>query len=169
MKPEVKKWLIVGGLGVVSIALAIGYLQYKKIMNYVLKFKSVKIKKINEKIIDFDLFLFFTNKSDAKFTISEQEYKVYLNDQYVTKLVNSANTIILPKSDSLVGVNVTFQPKEVLDILKQNIFSIITTPEKFTLKVDMKFKVSIYGIKVSIPYTYISTIKELMAKREEIK
>lgn len=169
MKPEVKKWLIVGGLGVVSIALAIGYLQYKKIMNYVLKFKSVKIKKINEKIIDFDLFLFFTNKSDAKFTISEQEYKVYLNDQYVTKLVNSANTIILPKSDSVVGVNVTFQPKEVLDILKQNIFSIITTPEKFTLKVDMKFKVSIYGIKVSIPYTYISTIKELMAKPEEVK
>lgn len=162
MKPEVKKWLIVGGLGVVSIALAIGYLQYKKIMNYVLKFKSVKIKKINEKIVDFDLFLFFTNKSDAKFTISEQEYKVYLNDQYVTKLVNSANAIILPKSDSVVGVNVTFQPKEVLDILKQNIFSIITTPEKFTLKVDMKFKVSVYGIKVSIPYTYISTIKELI-------
>ena len=64
MKPEVKKWLIVGGLGVVSIALAIAYLQYKKIMNYVLKFKSVKIKKINEKIIDFDLFL---NWAEARF------------------------------------------------------------------------------------------------------
>lgn len=167
MKPELKKWLIVGTLGVVSIALALGYLQYKKIMNYVIKFNGVKIKTLSAQLINFDLFLTFTNKSDVKFEISEQDYKVYLNNKFVTHLQNAGLTTILPKSDSVLGINVAFNPKDVLSLLGQNLLEIVITPEKYTLKVEIKLKVSVYGIKVSIPYTFVSTIKELTAKKPE--
>ena len=162
MKPEVKKWVIVGTLGVISVALALGYLQYKKLMNYVIKFKGIKLKTLTAKVINFDLFINFTNNSDLKFIISDQIYKVYLNDKFVTTIQNGADVTIMPKSTSILPINVSFDPTSVIKLLGQNALSIIASPDKFTLKVDIKLKVSLYGIKVSIPYVYTTTIKELM-------
>jgi LEA14-like dessication related protein len=162
MKPEVKKWLIVGGLGVISIALAAAYLQYKKLMNYTIKLKGFKLKTITPQLINFDLFINFSNNSDLKFVISDQEYKVYLNNQYVTKLVNSNDVVVQAKSTSVIPVNIQFNPSEVLKLLGQNALTILASPQKIIVKVDVKLKVALYGIKFSIPYVYESTLKELM-------
>lgn len=167
MKPETKKWLIVGGLAIISVALAAGYLQYKKLMNYVIKFKGIKIKTLSAKVFNFDLFINFTNNSDIKFDIIEQDYKVYLNDKFVTRLSNAGTTQILPKSTSVIGINVNFNPTEVLNLLGKNIVTILSKPETVMVKIDVKLKVSLYGIKVSIPYVYTSTLKEMMAAPKE--
>jgi len=161
MKIE-KKHIAIALIGLITITGAIFYAQYRRIMDYVIKFKGVKIKTLSGKNVNFDLFLSFTNKSDIKFEISEQEYKVYLNDKFVTKIVNYGKTIILPKSTSVLGLNIAFNPSDVLNILGENITALLVTPEKMTLKADIKLKVSLYGIKFSIPYTYTSTIKSLL-------
>jgi len=165
MKPEVKKWLIVGTLGVISVALALGYLQYKKLMNYTIKLKGFSLKTLTFKLINFDLFINFTNNSDLKFVISDQEYKVYLNNQFVTKLANKNDVVIGAKSTSIIPINIQFDPSSVLQLLGQNALTILASPNKITLKVDIKLKVALYGIKFSIPYVYESTLKELITPK----
>lgn len=163
LTPKTKKLLIYGTLGAISVALLLGYIQYQKLMNYVIKFKGIKIKQLTANVFNFDLFINFTNNSDIKFEITEQEYKVFLNDKFVTKLVNNLPTTIVPLSTNVIPVNVNFNPTEVLKLLGSNITTILLSPEKITLKVDIKLKVKLYGIPVSIPYVYVATLKELMA------
>ena len=55
MKSNTKKYLIAGAIGVVTIAGALAYLQYKKLMNYTLKFKRLRVKRLNFNEFDFDL------------------------------------------------------------------------------------------------------------------
>lgn len=162
MKPETKKWLIVGGLSVISIALGALYLQYKKLMNYTIKVKGIKLNTITPQVINFDLFINFTNNSDIKFVISDQVYKVYINGQYVTTLVNGTDVYVGAKSTSLIPVNVKFNPTDVMRLLGQNALIILASPQKINIKVDIKLKVSLYGIKFNIPYVYESTLKEIM-------
>lgn len=163
MKADVKKWVIVGALSVISISLGIIYLQYRKLMDYTIKLKGVKFKSLSQSLISFDLFLNFTNNSDLKFDIVGQEYKIYINDTFVTKLSNMIASKILPKSPNVIGINVSFNPTDVLGLLKKNMASILLNPEKVKIKLDLKLKVMMYGFKLSIPYVYESNLKEMMS------
>lgn len=162
MKIE-KKYLIAGAVAVLSVAGALAYLQYKKIMDYTIRFKSVKIRKISLTLFDFDVFLFFLNKSDLKFVINTQAYSVYLNGVFVTKIVNYADTTVLPKAESVLPLNVKFDPRIVLKTVQMNAVDLAVHPEKVKIKMDIKLKVSLWGLPVNIPYTYESTLKEMMA------
>ena len=167
MKPQVKKWLIVGGLGVISVALALGYLQYRKLMNYTVKLGGAKFKQITGKVFSFDLFIKFTNASDINFVISGQEYKVYLNDKFVTTISNTDAVTVLPKTTNTIPINVSFNPTEVLKLIGSNFSNILLKPETIKIKVDGKLKAKLYGFTKSIPFVYEATLKELMASKKE--
>jgi LEA14-like dessication related protein len=167
MKPEVKKWLIVGGLGVISVALAMGYLQYRKLMNYTVKLGGAKFKNISAKVFNFDLFIKFTNNSDINFVIADQEYKVYLNGKFVTKVTNGTDVTVLPKATNTIPVNIDFNPTDVLSLLGKNFTNILLHPETITIKVDGKLKVKLYGFTKGIPFVYEANLKELMASKKE--
>lgn len=173
MKIE-KKYIVAGVIGLVTITGALLYLRYKKLMNYVIKLKTLKVKTLTANSVVFDIFLNFTNNSNLAFDIIEQDYKVYLNDELVTKMVNrSTNHISANKtngvdtSKSVIGVNVSFNPTKVLQMLGKNWVSILIHPETVRLKVDVKLKVSLYGIKFSIPYIYEGTLKSIIASKNE--
>jgi LEA14-like dessication related protein len=157
MKLE-KKYIIAAGIGVVTVAGALAYLQYKKLMNYAIGFKSINIKKLQENNADFDLLLNFTNKSDVAFNIESQVYDVYINDRLVSKAVNYTQQSISSKSTSVIAVNVKFNPKKT----GQNILSIALSLKPVVLKVDMKLKVKLWFFKVNIPYVYTTTLKDLL-------
>lgn len=161
MNPKTKKWIIAGVIGTVTIAGALAYLQYKKIMNYAIRFKGVKIKSISATLFNFDLFLFFHNKSDVKFTITKQAYSVYMNGSFVTKISNISSILIAPKAETVIGLNVQFNPKDVLKVLNKNAIDLVTQPDKIKLTIDMKLGVSLYGIPINIPYKYETTLKEM--------
>lgn len=158
-----KKYIIAGVIGAVTIAGALAYLQYKKIMNYVIKYKGSKVKKLSPTAIDVDLFLNFENKSDLKFIIKSQSYTVYINDIFVTKLVNYAPTTIAPKAFSVIGLNVKLNPEAVLKQLGKTPLDFVGAPEKIKIKIDTKLNVSLWGIPISIPYVYDTNLKELTA------
>lgn len=173
MKIE-KKYILAGVIGLVTITGALLYLQYKKLMNYVIKFKAIKVKSLTMNIINFDIFLNLTNNSNLAFDIVEQDYKVYLNDVEVTKMANkSVNHISAKKTNgidtslSVVGVNVSFNPSVVLNTLGKNWASILFHPESLRIRVVMKLKVSLYGVKVSIPYTYEGTLKSIIESKNK--
>lgn len=174
MKIE-KKHVIAAGLATISLAAAYAYLQYKKLLNYAIGFKSARIKTITDKLIDFDLFLKFQNKSDTSFIIQSQDYDVYINDMFVSKVVNYSKTTINPKNVngglSIVGVNVKFNPKDVLKKLGKNPVELISNPGAIRIKVPMKLKVDtkilFIPLTVSADYTYESTLKELLTSPKE--
>lgn len=163
MLKENRKYLIAGLIGIVTIVGALAYLQYKKIMNYTLGYKGFKLRSLGKDIISFDLFLNYTNYADIDITLVEQEYKVYINDNYVTRASNGSSNYIKANSTSVIGVNVAFDPRVVFKAINKTYTEVALNPSKVILKVDIKLKVKVFGIKVNIPYTYTSSLKEFFA------
>lgn len=164
MKIE-KKYLIAAGIGVVSITAGLVYLQYKKLMNYCIGFKSIKVNKLTGDNVDINVFLSFENKSDLKIEIENQEYDVYLNDSIITKAKNSATQTIQPKSVSAIGVNVKFNPTKS----GQKLLDTILGMGKFVIRVDIKLKIKLWFFTVNVPYQYVTTLKELMTPSQTVE
>lgn len=166
MEAKTKKYLVAGIIGAVTITGALLYLQYKKMMNYVLKFRSIKGKKFSANAIDFDLFLNFTNNADIGFTIKSQLYNVYVNDVFITKIENSSPLVIKPKDTSILGINIALNPKDIMNKLGTKALGLLITPDKFMIKLDMKLRVQLYIFTVNIPYTYQTTLKQIMTAKD---
>ncbi len=158
MKIE-KKHIIVVGLGVISLALAGAYWQYKKMMNYCIGLNRIQVNNLSGKNADINVYLDFQNKSDLKINIESQEYKVSINNTEITKITNSATQVIAPSSTSIIGVNVKFNPEKA----GTSVLNILASMKPVTIKIDIKLKVKLWMITVSIPYIYETTLKELMA------
>jgi len=159
MTGKQKTYLIAAILGTISIFAAGAYLQIKKMTNNVIGFNKVQIKKISLNLIDFDLFLNYTNNSDIKFTLRKQTYDLFINNIYITTISNSVDNVINKNSVSVIGVNVAFNPKDVYKKLDLNLLS---DPSKIMIKLDMKIKVKVGFISVTIPYIYEDTLKNMM-------
>ena len=67
MKANTKKYVIAGGIALVSIVGAFAYLQYKRLMDYCISFKSVKVNSVSLTKINFNLWLNFLNRSKVPF------------------------------------------------------------------------------------------------------
>lgn len=160
--PKKKKYIIAAAIGLVTITGAFAYLQYQRIMDYVIKIKTLKFKKISLNSLNFDLFLNFENKSDLRFTIEKQVYDVYLNNVFISRVENASPTVINPKSINVIGLNVLVNPKDALNKLKKNVLNLLTTPDKLIVKVVCKLKVRLFIFSINIPYTYEDSIKNMM-------
>ncbi len=169
MKIE-RKHIIAGIIGVTTtFALAYVYLQIKKLKSTPVCFKGLKIKRLSANDVNFDVFINVSNSSDAKIEIVDQNYNVYLNDKLVTNAANHATTIIQAKADSLIGINIAFNPTAVLKILNQNFLTMLTQPASVKLKIDIKLKVKFFGFKVSIPLVIEKSIKDLLDAQKQPK
>ncbi len=157
MKIE-KKHIIVGAIGIVSVAAAIAYWQYQKILNYCLKFKSLKLNKWTPTLADLDLYLNFENKSSVPINVISQEYNVYVGGGFISKVSNSVPQTLAPNAVSLIGVNVKFNPKKA----GQNLLTAVLSLGNTAIRVDIKLKVKLWVFTINIPYTYNTTIKELI-------
>ena len=82
-----KKYLIAGVIGTITIAGALAYMQYKKLMNYVIKVKSGVIKTITANLLDLDLTLDFENKSSIAFEIKSQEYEIFIDNKFISNKI----------------------------------------------------------------------------------
>lgn len=167
-----KKHIIVGGLALLTITGATLYWQYTKIMNYVIKLLNVKFKSVTLKKVDFDLSLSFTNNSDLTLNVISQDYTVYVNDVDVLRVKNTTTAQLTKKSTSPIDVNIQFSPEQIAAKLKGGAINFLTSPEKVNIKVDVKLKVKLLFITVSVPYVYQTTLKEILAgigKKEPVK
>jgi LEA14-like dessication related protein len=159
MTGKQKTYFIAVILGTISIFAAGAYLQIKKMTNNVIGFNKIQIKKISLNLIDFDLFLNYTNNSDIKFTLRKQTYDLFINNVYITTISNSMDNVIGKNSVSVIGMNVAFNPKDVWKKLNLNLLS---DTSKIMIKLDMKMKVKVGFISVTIPYVYEDSLKNMM-------
>jgi LEA14-like dessication related protein len=163
MNPKAKKYLIGGLIGLVTVTGAIAYIQYQRLMNYVLSFKKIFIRTVNANYINFDLILGFENKSNVAFSIERQEYDVYVNDVYITKLKNNNPVKIDASKTSDLLLNIELNPKDLAAKLNKNILVLLAAPDKLKIKVDCKLKVKLWFFTVNIPYVYEDTLKNIMS------
>jgi len=168
MKLE-KKHYIAGVIALVTITGAAIYLQYKKLMNYCISIKNVKINSLSLNKADFNLFLNFKNNSDLKIEIISQDYVAYLNDKEIAQVSNPKLQVISPKSISELSVNVLFNPSKLLGTVGTLAQNFVFSPEKVILKVKCKLKVKLYIFTFNIPYEYVTSIKDLMSNKSENK
>jgi LEA14-like dessication related protein len=163
MKIE-KKHIVAASISLVTISGALLYLQYRKMMDYVITVKGAIVNSISLNLIDFTLNLNFQNKSTIGFIIESQSYDVYINDLIAAKLNNNTPVKIDPKSVSLLPLRVKLNPTQSLKNVQLNIANILLKPESVILKVVAKLKVKLWFFTVNIPYTYRTSIKDLTKK-----
>ena len=157
-----KKHIIAISIGLAVVG-TIAYYQYKKIIDYIIGFRNVKINKITATDVSFDLFLNCTNKAKVGYEIESQKHDVYINNVFVTSLINNAPTHIAPESVSVLGLNIQFNPQDALKKINKTFVAVLSNPNAIMIKIDTKMKVKIGFVKVSIPYVYEDTLKNMMA------
>ncbi len=132
-------------------------------MNYKISFKAIRLRKIQYNLLDFDLYLNFDNKADIGFVIESQVYDVYLNNIFVSKVVNNTAVPVLKSAVSIIPLKVQVNPETILKKVLKSPLDLITNYDKIKLKVVVKMKVKLWAFTVNIPYTYEATLKEIMA------
>jgi LEA14-like dessication related protein len=162
MNASTKKYVIAGAIGAVTIAGALAYLQYKRLMNYEIKFKSLKPKKLVFDNFDFDIFVDFKNKSDVTFTIEKQVYTAFINDIFVTKIENLSSVTLPANAVTPMGLNVKFNPKDVLSKIGSNAVNLVLNADKTIIKVECKLKVKLWFFTINIPYVYQESLKNMI-------
>lgn len=108
-----RKALIWGGVGVLG-AIATYYVvqQYQMVKNLCYKIGNVRIAGINPVRLSLDFTV--TNKGKFKATVRSIRIKVYLNGNYAATLTSKRGAEILPNSDSVTPMELSFKLREVL-------------------------------------------------------
>ena len=166
MKIE-KKYALPIGIGIVAVLAATGgflYYQYLKLMQYCIKFNNIKINALNANNINFDVVLKLVNQSNLEIKIESQQYSAYVNDSLITKANSPYVQVIKPTDASLLTVNVVINPKDIIKASKGiTLQDLLFNQQNVNIKIDLKIKVALYFLRVSIPFTYNATLKDLMA------
>lgn len=166
MKPENKKYIIAGAIGLLTLTGAMAYIQYKKIMDYVIKVKGVKIRALSPTLINFDLLINLTNKANIGYTILKQKYKVFINNVEVSELFSNYTAKVPAKGNVDLPVNVTIDPVKVVKIVKTSYKDMLLKPETIKVKIEYDLIVRLFGVfKPTIKSTYETTLKEIVAPK----
>jgi len=164
MKKNVKYGLIALGLGLTGSAVALGIWikkQYNLLLLNTTGFKSYTIKEISLKRFAFNLVYTYKNNMDFDVVLTNQVYDVYLDDVYTTTLTNSNKTILKSKETSEIPLDISFDPKDMLNKLSLNLASFVTNYKKIRVKIVMKLKVKLLFFSIPITYTYEDSFKNM--------
>ena len=141
------------GIGVTSYLL---YKKIKKVLEYSLKVKSLKIEKLSLSELKLRIDMIFTNKANLTFVLSKQEYEIYLNGIYITTLTSNVEQVVEPKSNSVLTVNLETDPTLIFQKLahQQKPLSLITNFKNQRLKLVTKLWVrfGLFSIPITVPY-----------------
>jgi LEA14-like dessication related protein len=98
---------------------------------------------------------------DFDVVLTNQVYDVYLDDVYTTTLTNSNKTILKSKETSEIPLDISFDPKDMLNKLSLNLASFVTNYKKIRVKIVMKLKVKLLFFSIPITYTYEDSFKNM--------
>lgn len=158
-----KKQLIWGGvIGVLGVTAIWLTKQIKKIQDYTLTFKKIKVNKFSKDTLDFNVYYDYTNNSDIDINLSQQEYDVYVNGVFITTLTNYAENVLKAKSTSQLGFNVLLNLPELDKKLRVSYFSMVAQPKEVKIDVVMRWKVRLGFIKIPVKYTWKTDLKEIL-------
>lgn len=125
--------------------------QVKALENYTTRFSRIVVRKVSLTELSFDVFTYYKNNSNLTITLAEQEYEVYANNIYISTFQNKANTTLKAQSESELGIRINLDPSQLIAKIGINAVDLLKNPKDIKMKIIMKYKVSVLGIKVTIP------------------
>jgi len=158
-----KTALVAGLIGLVTISGAVAYYQYKKIIDYTITFKRMKINKLSKSLFNFDVYFDYLNKAKVAFVIVSQKYDIYIQGIYVTTMVNNNPTNIAANGVSVLALNVQFDPRETLKRLGATAETFLMNAANIKIKIVSSLKVKLWMFTINIHYTYEDTLKNMLA------
>jgi LEA14-like dessication related protein len=156
-----KKAMVIGGVTLLAGAMIYFIVQYRKLMQYVMNYKGIKVKQLNANNIAFDLSIEFVNKSSLAFRLMTQRYQVYVNDKFVSKGGTDKPVVVQPKGSTILTNLVSFNPTNVLKALEKNFTTILLQPESVVIRIDYQINTTLWGISIPIKNTYRISLKEI--------
>ena len=167
MENKTKKRLIIGTL-IGSLILG-GFIlanQLKKIKKYSIKFNGLKFKELTAKKIIFDANFDFKSNSDLTINIKNQEYDIYINNIFITRIKSDVEQTILPETVSPLLVTIDLDTPLVLNRLKtlgdgsiSSLLKIVSTFKEQDLKIVYKFGIKFGFLTIPIKFSYNDKIK----------
>lgn len=160
---KINKWFF-GGIIAAAVGATAIYVakQVSKIMNYTLKFRTIKMNKVSADTLDFNVFYDYKNNSDIDIKVVSQEYDVYINNVYIQTMRNYAETILKGNEISEIGFNVNLNLPELDKKLRLNYFNMIADPKKVRVRIEMKWKIKFGLFRIPINYTWNTNMKEIL-------
>lgn len=158
MQKGLKKTIIISGiLGGLTVFSYLIYRQVLKVIKFTIKPKSIKSLGVNNRMLNLIVTMGVNNPSEMKFILKEQEYDVYINDVFITRLENKDSQIIYPMATSNLSLNLNVNLNELIS--KLDYISGVSFADKLNIIANLKnqrlklvSKLSIkYGVLPSIP------------------
>ncbi|MDD3875385.1 MAG: LEA type 2 family protein [Bacteroidales bacterium] len=136
------KIAIGSGLSLIAIA-TLAYLnkQAKALYDACFTVAGAVVHTISFDNMEFDVLMSIQNKSDMSFTITSQNYNIYVNKMLVAEVANNENVKIASNGQSNMKINVKFNPQDLLKKGIENITALLKN--KDSLVVEIKGNISI--------------------------
>jgi len=136
--------------------------QFKMLSDYCYKFWKGRINSMGLKKIDLTLYFIIFNKSSADITITEQSYVAKANGEPITNIYSNKEIYIKAYDKSVINVNISFNPLQVLKIALTNLSDILVNRSNISIEVDGYASAGTGGLVLRrIPITYTTTLAEL--------
>lgn len=167
MNSSVKTKLGLGVLLVGLTALTLNYVmkQVRLLVNTKFDFDGVTLSKLSIYNISITLWWKVRNYSDFTFTIENQVYDIFINDEFIKKVGMSDSIDILSKGDSRIPTYVSIDTSELLDVGLKNIQDLIVKENRKNIKLKVvgyfTIKASIFSFK-KIPFEFEKTLDSIM-------
>lgn len=131
-----------GGLTLIAIA-ALAYLnkQAKALYDACFTIAGAVVHTISFDNMEFDVLMSIKNTSDMSFTITNQNYNIYVNKMLVAEVENKENVKIASNGKSNMKINVKFNPQDLLKKGIENIAALLKN--KDSLVIEVKGNISI--------------------------
>jgi hypothetical protein len=164
MSKVTKKHIIIGVIGITAIIVtSYLYSQYKKIMDYDFKFKSItKSKLLRGNIITFNIFFDYINKSDIGLKIVEQDNEAFVNGNLLFTFKNKQENLILPNSSNVISANITLLLSDIVKVLGNDVSNLLIDKSKINIDVKINMKIEKFGIKIPIKFVYKSKLSDYL-------
>ena len=150
------------GATILIVCASIIYSQVMSAIDYVMKYKYLKVVKISKDVISFNLFFSLKNKSKINYRIKEIVTDIYVNDSFVTKIANFADQPVAAQTTSEIAVNVSLSPEMIAKQAKVKWQGMVLYPDKTTFTLKTKFKVAYGPLWFYVPFDQTMTLKTLL-------
>ncbi len=116
------------------------------------------------------LFFKIINKSDISVEISNAIFNVYVNKMFVSKVLKSNKQLLKAGGETILMVDVEFNPQDLLKVGVNNIAPLLTDKDKLVITIKGSFDAVAGLIKLkSFPFEENITLKELLTPSDTAK
>ena len=130
------------------------------------KYGGFKIKSLGLDKVVLSLYFKVDYKGSIDMVLTQQDYDVYVNDHFVSKVSNSTDVMIYANTVSRVPFDVTLKPGDVLKAGVNSLAAIVNKSEREKIRIKIKgiltLKVGYFTIK-KLPFEKEENLKDVLS------